>query len=504
MPARRQRAALPLPSHRSPRPARSTPLAACALLALLLLPGSAHAAGAAPQQQKLAVLEFAVDLADRSQVDRLYFASAVQGAAQRLLPAQQYFIMTRENLQEILRGQGKVLEECQGNCEVETGRLLSADLVIAGRISRVGARLKLALTLYQVASGQLLGATIASGDTPEKLDDDIPARVEELVAALRSAAGPQSPGGQAAPRPKAAQAIVFVTSEPDGALVKLDGQLLGPTPLSLPLKPGHYSLEASSDGYLPQSRELQVALSEEPTQVQFALVRQEGKLSVSSNASCKGTAGALGFSVEAGKLVLLKLPTGTVQIRCTADDGRVAAASAVVNPDDFTTAKLRFDAPAQVQRQPDPPSSKDDSSFAKGLDRRLQSGVTWGLTVGVGAMAAAGTGSGFGLALDLQLRLAETLIVEGGLQIFNANSEHTAVRVGALVQPFALGPFTPYAGVRFISDLGDLADGYTVFAGLGLELGMVFALEVQQGLTGGMKDATSYLLVMRPPAGFKF
>jgi hypothetical protein len=479
--------------------------ALCAGLALLALSGSAHAAGAAPQQQKLAVLEFAVDLVDKSQVDRLYFASAVQGAVQRLLPAQGYFIMTRENLQEILRGQGKSLEECQGNCEVETGRLLSADLVIAGRLSRVGARLKLALTLYQVASGQLLGTTIASGDTPEKLDDDIPAKVQELVAALLPLDGGAQSRPQIAPRPKQ-QAIVFVTSQPDGAQVKLDGQLLGPTPLSLPLKPGRYSLEASAPGYLPQTRDLQVVLSEEPSKVQFVLVRQEGKLSVSSNAACKGTAGERDFAVEAGNIVLLKLPTGPVQIRCTASDGRVATASAVVTEGEFTTAKLRFDAPApaQVQRPPEPSSDGSDSSFGKGLDRRLQSGLTWGLTVGVGAMAAAGTGTGFGLSIDLQLRLAETLIAEAGFQSFNANSEHTGVRVGALVQPFALGPFTPYAGARFISDTGDLADGYAAFAGLGLEIGMVFAFEVQQGLTGGMKDATSYMLVMRPPEGFKF
>jgi hypothetical protein len=492
-------------SHRRPAPSRSTArLAVAALLSLCALSGAARAAGPGVVQKKLAVLEFSVvDTLDKAQIDRLYFASAVQGAVQRLLPADQYFLMTRDNLQEILRAQGKTLEECIGNCEVETGRLLSADLVISGRISRVGARTKLTLSLHEVASQRLLGTTIASGDTPEKLDDDIPAKVGELVAPLL----PAGPGPQPITGPR--QAILFVTSRPDGAAVKVDGQQRGTTPLSVPLTPGRHVIEASLPGYLTRSEELQLSPSEEPTRLPLLLVRVVGKLSIASNETCKGTAGDERFSVDKGNLVLVKVPTGPTQITCSASDGRTARAQATVSEGELASAKLRFDPPAApapvVQQRPDPePDTSGASAFSQGLDRRLKSGLTWGMTIGMGSMAAAGTGSGFGLSGDLQLRLCETLIAEVGVQYFSADTDHTAGRVGAVLQPFAVGPFTPYVGARFISDTGALADGYAAVGGVGLDLGAVWAFEVSRGLSGGVKDATSYMVVLRPKEGFKF
>src|SRR5712691_780893 len=96
------------------------------LLALLLAAGP----------RSIAVLEFENQAKDAA-IDRIYFSDLVRGAVHRLAPDLR--VMTRENILQIVAASGRKLEDCAAaQCEVETGRLLGADLVVTGRISRVG------------------------------------------------------------------------------------------------------------------------------------------------------------------------------------------------------------------------------------------------------------------------------------------------------------------------------------------------------------------------------
>jgi len=136
------------------------------MISLLLAAAAASSPG-----PLLAVLEFKNKLpeADRKSVDASYFSDVVRAAA--LQSAPQVRVITRENLLVLLQSSGKKMEECEGECEVDTGRRIGADLVISGELLRVGSSLKLNLRLHDTHEGKLLSAALVSGRSVDELDE---------------------------------------------------------------------------------------------------------------------------------------------------------------------------------------------------------------------------------------------------------------------------------------------------------------------------------------------
>jgi hypothetical protein len=163
-------------------------LPACALFAALFASAAAVAqVDAALAQGRLAVLDFRNKLADPGEVDAPYFADVVRSAALKALPGLR--VITRENLLVLLESSGKKIEECEGECEVDTGRRIGADLVISGDLLKVGTNYKLNLRLHETRGGQLVSGTAASGKTVDELDANMSAAVAELLRPLQAAAG---------------------------------------------------------------------------------------------------------------------------------------------------------------------------------------------------------------------------------------------------------------------------------------------------------------------------
>src|SRR5207248_1133672 len=75
-----------------------------------------------------------------------YFTDVIRQASLRIEPGLD--IMTRENLVVLLQSTGKRLEECEGECEVDTGRRIGADQIISGEIQKVGTKYKMTLRLH--------------------------------------------------------------------------------------------------------------------------------------------------------------------------------------------------------------------------------------------------------------------------------------------------------------------------------------------------------------------
>jgi hypothetical protein len=154
---------------------------------------SAEAASAAQAQPRaplkagarLAVLELTSKLKgkDAESVDLPYFADLARGAALRALPGVQ--VITRENLLVLLAASGKKPEDCEGECEVETGRLVGADLVVSGEVLRVGTHFKIDFKLHETVSARMLGQVVAQGHNVDELDGDTQRAIAGLVAAAR-------------------------------------------------------------------------------------------------------------------------------------------------------------------------------------------------------------------------------------------------------------------------------------------------------------------------------
>ena len=94
-------------------------------------------------------------------------------------------MITRENLLVLLQALGKSVADCEGECEVDTGRRVGADVVISGEGLRIGSIYKLNLKLHDTHSGRLLSGSTASGRTVEDLDADVARAVRELTQPLQ-------------------------------------------------------------------------------------------------------------------------------------------------------------------------------------------------------------------------------------------------------------------------------------------------------------------------------
>lgn len=140
----------------------------------------------------VAVLEFKNKLG--AAADASYLADSVRTAA---LDAG-VKVMTRENMLVLLKSSGRKLEDCEGECEVDTGRRLGADMVVSGEVLKFGSRFKLDLRMHETSSGQLISGVQASGKSLDELDDAIPVAVKKLFRPLVEAPAAASPAPAAA------------------------------------------------------------------------------------------------------------------------------------------------------------------------------------------------------------------------------------------------------------------------------------------------------------------
>src|SRR5438094_4330105 len=149
---------------------------------LLLLAASAPALA---DGKLLSVLELHNKLegGDKKAVDASYLSDRIR--AEVLDAKLGVQVMTRENMLVLLQSQGKSLENCEGECEVDTGRRLGADYVISGEVLKVGSHFKVDLRMHDTRDGQLISGATDSGATPDELDARIGEVIEELIKPLR-------------------------------------------------------------------------------------------------------------------------------------------------------------------------------------------------------------------------------------------------------------------------------------------------------------------------------
>ena len=128
----------------------------CLRIALLFLFCLFCTTTALAEVQKLAVLEFRGVGVNSSVLLKL--SNQSRAAAVNVLPSDQYLIMTRENMLQVLSDMGKDAECIEGACEIAIGRNIGADLIITGDILQMGSVYVLTLMLYRTDSGALLGS----------------------------------------------------------------------------------------------------------------------------------------------------------------------------------------------------------------------------------------------------------------------------------------------------------------------------------------------------------
>ena len=141
----------------------------------------------------VAVLETVADGSAKDSVsflDRQYLTNVLRAQAIKILPAtQNYTIMTRENIQQMLPP-GKAIEDCEGSCLVETGKNISADYVCQARVAYFGSSLTLSAELYETAGNKLIASFNGRGPNVEALLALVEKESHEFFGMIREVAQP--------------------------------------------------------------------------------------------------------------------------------------------------------------------------------------------------------------------------------------------------------------------------------------------------------------------------
>lgn len=116
---------------------------------------------ASSQAIHVAVLETVADPGVKEKVslaDRQFLTNVLrEQAVKELPPAQNYTIMTRENIYAMLPP-GKDIEDCEGTCLAETGRNIAAEYICQARVSSFNGSLTLSAELYETAENKLIAS----------------------------------------------------------------------------------------------------------------------------------------------------------------------------------------------------------------------------------------------------------------------------------------------------------------------------------------------------------
>ena len=136
----------------------------------------------------VAVLETVADASAKDSVsfsDRQYLTNVLREQAVKELPAvQNYTIMTRENIQQMLPP-SKAIEDCEGSCLVETGKNIAADYVCQARVGRFGNSLTLSAELYETAENKLIASFNGRGSDVNELLAVIEAKSPEFFHSVK-------------------------------------------------------------------------------------------------------------------------------------------------------------------------------------------------------------------------------------------------------------------------------------------------------------------------------
>ena len=127
---------------------------------------------AAPNPSRIAVLELVNKSNTNISRDEVAFLTNEVRRVVGYLPTDRFLVMTKESMAVMIEP-GKSLEDCVGQCEVETGRMLNADWIITGELLKFGSSLRASLRLHNTQTGQFIKGESLKGKTVEDLETSI-------------------------------------------------------------------------------------------------------------------------------------------------------------------------------------------------------------------------------------------------------------------------------------------------------------------------------------------
>ena len=106
--------------------------------------------------------------------DEIEYLTDVVRTMTAFLPKDEYVIITNDNIDVLLRDQDKNLEDCVGECALDTARNLGAHFLITGKVIRFGSSLRVSLNLITSETGNVFTSPgLIKGKGVEDLEQPI-------------------------------------------------------------------------------------------------------------------------------------------------------------------------------------------------------------------------------------------------------------------------------------------------------------------------------------------
>lgn len=218
--------------------------------------------------------------------DRRYLTNVLREQAIKELPTyQNWIIMTRENISQMLPPD-KSIEDCEGDCLVETGKNISADYICQARVGIFGKSLTLSAELYETAGSKLIASFNGRGENVDALLEIIKQKSPVFFNSIKvskndfSVSGiidvGDSSGYGYANRKKLALKII---SSPVGAIPTIDGKVQPKclkTPCWAMVEKGNHRIVVSNENYRDDEKVVNVVSDSQ--EVKFELSSNFGWL----------------------------------------------------------------------------------------------------------------------------------------------------------------------------------------------------------------------------------
>jgi hypothetical protein len=182
------------------------------LIPCVVLPAFFPECASAEESKKIVgVLEFKNE-AGLTDYEIATLSDMVRKAAREKLPEDKWVIMTRENMVRLLPP-GRSLEKCaEAECEVEVGRQVGADYVVAGEVGVFGTTLQVKMKLFDTKTADVISVEIAGTRNVDSLATDISRSAAGFFSKLLSR--PDRPGPVPQPAPSAHPSTKQVEDRP--------------------------------------------------------------------------------------------------------------------------------------------------------------------------------------------------------------------------------------------------------------------------------------------------
>ena len=140
----------------------------------------------AEESKRVAVLDFR-NPADLPQQEVNYIVELVRESARKALPPQRYILLTKENILEMLPEGSRLVDCSDAECAVQVGRMVGADYVVDGDVTRFGGELRVRFSLHDTVNGNVLSIQRAGGKSVISLEDTVSEASGKLFLILPNA-----------------------------------------------------------------------------------------------------------------------------------------------------------------------------------------------------------------------------------------------------------------------------------------------------------------------------